>query len=213
MRILVADDHAVFRDGLRTVLDALGDDVEAFEAEDGAAAFSVAERERDLDLVLMDLQMPGVGGLEGLARFRRDLPTLPVVIVSASDAPADMRRALDHGASGYIPKSFGRDEMLAALQLVLAGGVFVPQAALDAPADDPLERRRQRTAKLTPRQLDVLSLMARGLTNREICDVLSIAENTVKTHVKGILEALEATNRTEASVLARELGIKAPGEE
>jgi DNA-binding NarL/FixJ family response regulator len=96
---------------------------------------------------------------------------------------------------------------------VRSGGVFVPQAALLAPEGDTLERRRQRTSRLTERQLEVLSLMARGLTNREICGVLSIAENTVKTHVKAILEALEATNRTEAAVLARELGLKAPGEE
>lgn len=213
MRILVADDHAVFRDGLRTVLADLEVGIETLEAVDAAAALEIAARERDLDLVLLDLQMPGVGGIEGLVRFRQNHPTLPVVIVSASDSSADMRRALDHGASGYIPKSFGRDDMLAALRLVLAGGVFVPQAALSEPADDALERRRKRTEKLTPRQIEVLSLMARGLTNREICDVLAIAENTVKTHVKAVLETLEATNRTEASVLARELGIKAPGEQ
>jgi DNA-binding NarL/FixJ family response regulator len=161
----------------------------------------------------MDLQMPGMGGTEGLRRFRRELPTLPVVIVSASESAAEMRRVLEERASGFVPKSFGRKEMLAALSLVRSGGVFVPQAALLAPEGDTLERRRQRTSRLTERQLEVLSLMARGLTNREICGVLSIAENTVKTHVKAILEALEATNRTEAAVLARELGLKAPGEE
>lgn len=211
MKILVADDHAVFRDGLRTVLDGFGAEVEILEAADAAQAFEIATRHQDLDLVLMDLQMPGVGGIEGLRRFRRELPTLPVVIVSASESAAEMRRVIEGGASGFIPKSSGRKEMLAALQLVLAGGVFVPQAALAAPEDDAPSRRR-RTEKLTERQLEVLSLMARGLTNREICDVLAIAENTVKTHVKAILEALEATNRTEAAVIARELGLKAPGE-
>jgi DNA-binding NarL/FixJ family response regulator len=213
MKILVADDHAVFRDGLRTVLGDFGEAVELFEAADAAQAIDIATRHKDLDLVLMDLQMPGGGGIEGLRRFRRELPTLPVVIVSASESAAEMRRVIEGGASGFIPKSFGRKEMVAALRLVLAGGVFVPQAALAAPKDGSLERRRQRTEKLTGRQLEVLSLMARGLTNREICDVLAIAENTVKSHVKSILEALEATNRTEAAVIARELGLKAPGEE
>ena len=216
MKILVCDDHAVFRDGLRLVLEELGDGVELVEASDGAQALEVADAHPDLELVLMDLQMPGVGGVEGLRRVRREHPALPVVIVSASDAPSEMRQVLDEGAAGFVPKSFGRKELLAALQLVLSGGVFVPQAAL-APATDGADaaaaRRKQRAARLTERQLEVLSLMARGLTNREICGVLAIAENTVKTHVKAILEALEATNRTEAAVLARELDLKAPGEE
>lgn len=213
MKILLADDHAVFRDGLITVLGDLGPDVEALHAATAEQAFELAAAHRDLDLVLMDLQMPGADGIEGLRRFRREWPTIPVIIVSASEESADMRRALDGGASGFIPKSFARKDMVSALQLVLSGGVFVPRAALAAPQDDPLERRRQRTERLTPRQIEVLSLMARGLTNREICGVLAIAENTVKSHVKAILDALEATNRTEAAVLARDLGLKAPGEE
>jgi DNA-binding NarL/FixJ family response regulator len=213
MKVLVCDDHAVFREGLKGVLRELDQGVEILEASEGSQALEVARANPDLELVLMDLQMPGMGGTEGLRRFRRELPTLPVVIVSASESAAEMRRVLEERASGFVPKSFGRKEMLAALSLVRSGGVFVPQAALLAPEGDVLERRRQRTSRLTERQLEVLSLMARGLTNREICGVLSIAENTVKTHVKAILEALEATNRTEAAVLARELGLKAPGEE
>lgn len=215
MKILVCDDHAVFRDGLRLVLSDLAEEVELLEASDGAQALDVANANPDLELVLMDLQMPGVGGIEGLRRVRREHAAIPVVIVSASEASGEMREVLDAGASGFIPKSFGRTELIAALKLVLAGGVFVPQAALAAPGggEGSPERRRQRASRLTERQLEVLSLMARGLTNKEICGVLSIAENTVKTHVKAILEALEATNRTEAAVLARELDLKAPGEE
>lgn len=215
LKILVCDDHAVFRDGLRLVLEDLDEDVELLEASDGGQALEVANAHPDLELVLMDLQMPGVGGVEGLKRVRREHPALPVVIVSASDAPREMRQVLDEGAAGFVPKSFGRKELLAALRLVLSGSVFVPQAALAAASaqDDKGERRKRRASRLTERQLEVLSLMARGLTNKEICGVLSIAENTVKTHVKAILEALEASNRTEAAVLARELDLKAPGEE
>jgi DNA-binding NarL/FixJ family response regulator len=218
LKILVCDDHAVFRDGLRLVLEGLAEAVELLEASDGAQALDVAKANPDLELVLMDLQMPGVGGIEGLRRMRSENAALPVVIVSASEASGEMRRVLDEGAAGFIPKSFGREELLAALRLVLSGGVFVPRAALAAeadagPAGGGKKRRRERAARLTNRQLEVLSLMARGLTNREICGVLSISENTVKAHVKAILEALEATNRTEAAVLARELDLKAPGEE
>ncbi len=125
-----------------------------------------------------------------------------------------MRGALEEGASGFIPKALGRAALLAAVRLVLAGGVFVPEAALptDAQAGAAV-RRRDRAEGLTERQRDVLALMAKGLTHREIGGVLGIAENTVKVHVKAILEALEATNRTEAAVLARELELRAPGEE
>ncbi len=217
MKILVCDDHAIFRDGLRTVLADIESDVELLEAAEATAALATAEAEPDLDLVLLDLEMPGMDGQTGLRRFRSEHPTLPVVIVSASDDATRMRAAIDAGASGYIPKSSGRQELLAALRLVLAGGVYVPREALGAPAQGAAEiaaaRRRERAQNLTERQIEVLSLIARGLTNREICGVLSIAEGTVKAHVGAIFEALEVTNRTEAAVAARELDLKAPGEE
>lgn len=215
MKILLCDDHAVVRDGLRLVLADLGPDVEVLDADRLEAALAAAEAHPDLDLVLMDLQMPGVAGVEGVRRFRAAHPTLPVAVVSASEEAGSMREVLDLGAAGFVPKSLGRDELLAAVRLILSGGVFVPKAALADPGQGEREaraRRKQRAAGLTDRQLEVLSLLARGLTNKEICGVLGIAENTVKTHVKAILEALDATNRTEAAVLARELDLKAPGE-
>jgi DNA-binding NarL/FixJ family response regulator len=221
VKILVCDDHALFREGLRGVLAELeGGATQLLEASDGAAALALADSQPDLDLVLLDLQMPGMDGWAGLRRFRSRHPTLPVVIVSASEELADVRAALGEGASGFIPKGSTGGQLIAALRLVLSGGVYVPAAALAEAAPDgggiAAERarlRRERASELTPRQLEVLALVARGLTNREICGVLDIAEGTVKAHVAAIFEALGASNRTEAAVLARELGLRAPGEE
>lgn len=217
MKFLVCDDHAVFRDGLRLVLDELDGAAELLEAGSLEQALALAGAHPELELALLDLQLPGVDGLDGLRRLRAAFPTLPVVVVSAAGDPAVMRGALDAGASGFVPKALGRGELLGAFRLVLAGGVFVPQAALAPAASESATqrraRRRERAAGLTERQIEVLALLARGLTNKEIGEVLAIAENTVKVHVKAILETLEATNRTEAAVLARELDLRAPGEE
>ena len=218
MRILVCDDHAIFRAGLRAVLGELSADAELLEAPDVPNALAFVKSHPDTELVLLDLQMPGTDGRTGLRQLRAAHPSLPVVIVSAADDPAEMRRVLEEGASGFIPKASTSAELLAALRLVLAGGVYVPPAALARSAAPESgagrrERRRERAGTLSARQIEVLSLMARGLTNREICDVLDIREGTVKTHIAAIFETLEVTNRTEAAVAARELGIKAPGEE
>jgi len=216
VRVLICDDHALFRAGLRHVLSDLQSDAELLEATEAAEALRIAGANDDLDLVLLDLHMPGMDGWAGLRRLRQSHPSLPVVIVSASDDADEIRTALDGGASGFIPKGSSPGELIAALRLVLDGGVYVPRAALAPGGGDSAERtrrRRERAKTLTPRQLEVVSLVARGLTNREICDVLAIAEGTVKAHLAAIFEALEATNRTEAAVLARELGLKAPGEE
>jgi DNA-binding NarL/FixJ family response regulator len=217
MRILLCDDHALFRAGLSLVLAELDSDVELLEAPACQTALELASANPDLDLVLLDLDLPGMDGLAGLRRFRREHPALPVVVVSASERTADIRTALDGGASGFVPKQSSRDELLAALRLVLDGGRFVPPSALAPDAENVAaarqERRRERASGLTERQLTVLSLMARGLTNKEICGVLGIAEGTVKTHIAAVFEALDVTNRTEAAVLARELGLRLPDEE
>ncbi|MEZ4217392.1 MAG: response regulator transcription factor [Myxococcota bacterium] len=211
MKLLICDDHAVFRAGLRTIAVELAADVELLEAEDGEAAIALADAHPDLDLALLDLRMPGVNGHAGVRRFRKAHPSLPVVVVSADEDAETVRASLDAGAAGHIPKSSTGDQMLAALRLVLAGGTFVPRSALLASTD--ASRRRSRADGLTVRQREVLSLVARGLTNKEICGVLGLAEGTVKSHLAAIFEALEVTNRTEAAVAARELDLRAPGED
>ncbi len=229
MRILICDDHALFREGLRHVLIGLGEEPEILEARDAEEALRLAEDHPDLDLVLLDLHMPGVGGLDALGRLGERFPTLPVVMVSASEQPDEIRASLDAGASGFIPKSSSGALLRSAVQLVLSGGVYVPPVALGpTPAASPAAGARPepggstrasepraaagrglttRYGRLTPRQLEVLRLLAKGLTNREICGVLGIAEGTVKAHIAAVLEALDVANRTEAVGAMRELGI------
>ena len=216
MRILICDDHALFREGLRHVLVELGEAPEILEAAGAEEALALAEAHPDLEMVLLDLHMPGTDGLETLALLGQRFPTLPVVMVSASEAPDEIRAALNAGASGFIPKSSSGAVLRSAVQLVLSGGVYVPPVALTAPssgAGAPAAPRGlvTRYGKLTPRQLEVLRLLAKGLTNREICSVLGIAEGTVKAHIAALLDALDVANRTEAVAAMRELGISADG--
>ena len=209
MKILIADDHALFREGLRYVLAGVGDDVEILEAKDGAGALVLVAARPDLDLVLLDLAMPGMDGLAGLRALRARTPSVPVVILSASEETIDIRLALDGGAMGFIPKSSTSEVMLSALRLVLSGGVYLPPAIL----------QRSRTGKgpvasaeltleslgLTPRQHDVLRLLGQGKSNKEIARALVLAEGTVKLHVSAILKALDVGNRTQAVVAAARL--------
>jgi DNA-binding NarL/FixJ family response regulator len=213
MKILVCDDHALFREGVAHALRELAADAKLLEAADGAEALRLAQANADLDLVLLDLNMPGTDGWIGLARLQQVCPTLPVVILSASEDPADARRAIDAGAAGFVPKSTRGPVLRAALQLVLSGGVYLPphllgEGALAASSDAARSAaRRQRAEGLTERQLEVLRLMSRGLTNTEIGGVLGVALGTVKAHVTAIFEALDVSNRTEAALVMRDLGL------
>lgn len=211
MKILVCDDHALFREGVASAVKDLGDHVELLQASDGAEALALAQQHADLDLILLDLQMPGTDGWSGLERLQALCPTLPVVILSASEEPADARRAIDAGALGYVTKSTRGPVLRAALQLVLSGGVYVPPQLLAgvpaAPAVSSVQARRKRAQGLTERQVEVLRLMSRGLTNVEIGEVLGVALGTVKAHLAAIFETLDVSNRTEAALVMRELGL------
>jgi DNA-binding NarL/FixJ family response regulator len=208
VKLLVCDDHPLFREGLVGVLREMAPDAVLLESGSAEEAGETVARHDDLDLVLLDIELPGASGLDTLARWRGEHPTVPVAIVSASEDPADVRAALDAGASGFIPKSSSSAVLRSALQLIFAGGRYVPPQALDEQGQ--LARVRPRRASrgpslpLTPRQIEVARLLAKGLTNREICGVLSIAEGTVKAHVAAIFEALEVTNRTEAATVLRD---------
>ena len=204
MKILVCDDHALFREGLELVLAQLDAAVQLESVESAELALARVAADDTLELVLLDLQLPGMGGFAALDVLRRDHPSVPVVVLSASESPADVRAALERGASGFIPKSTRGSVLLSALRLVLAGGIYVPPLMMDAVA----AVAPVRTTSLTGRQVEVLRLLARGLTNREIADVLHIAEGTVKTHVMHVYETLDVTNRTEAAMRMRELGLE-----
>jgi DNA-binding NarL/FixJ family response regulator len=208
MKLLSCDDHDLFRAGLRQVLADLGGEPELLEAADAEQAFAVLREQPDVDLVLLDLGLPGTSGLEALRTLRREHPLVPVVVISASERPADIRASLDAGASGFIPKSARRPVLLSALELVFSGGVYVPPALLAATRNTPGgDERRERAELLTPRQRAVVGLLAKGLTNKEIADVLGIRSGTVKVHVAAILETLDVSNRTEAVAAMIELGL------
>ena len=199
MKILIADDHPLVREGIQNVLRCIDSDCRVEEAGNLDDALAIIERCADLDLVMLDLSMPGMCGMESLRDVRRRMPSTPLAVVSASEDIGDIRSAIDSGANGYIPKSSGNDVMRNAIQLILSGGLYLPpQWAQDAAADD---------APLTPRQLEILRLMVTGRTNKEIARELSISDKTVKAHLSDIFRRLEASNRTQAVHRARARGL------
>ena len=212
MKILIADDHELFREGLRHVRGQLDDNVEIVEAGDFSQAFSLAESYPDIDIVLQDLNMPGANWDEGLPRLRSTLPQeVPVVVLSAADDRRSVLQAVEMGAAGYIPKTSSSRVMLSALKLVLSGGVYLPPALIErsTPRGEGLNPAvvEQAMSILTPRQREVLSLLGEGKSNKEIARILELAEGTVKLHVTAILKALNVNNRTRAVVAAAQMGL------
>ncbi|MGH8033339.1 MAG: response regulator [Luteimonas sp.] len=212
--LLIADDHPLFRAALRAAAAEAADDIATLEAGTLDAVLATLDARSDIDLVLLDLHMPGNHGLAGLAAIRAQHPAVAVMLVSANEDPQIVRRALDHGAAGYIPKSAGLDDMRAAIRTVLACQQWLPPALRvsvtrlhTAPADADLAAR---LASLTPQQFRVLVLVAQGLLNKQIADRLDVQERTVKAHVSAIFEKLGVRNRTQAGVILRELEIGDP---
>ncbi|HKW37635.1 MAG TPA: response regulator transcription factor [Burkholderiales bacterium] len=201
MKILIADDHTLFREGMRHVLVRLADEVQIVEAGDCAQALKAVEDHADIALVLLDLHMPGRDGFAALDTLSRRHPALPIVVLSGSESQAEMRRALDNGAMGFIPKSATAQVMLSALRLVLSGGVYVPPALVRSDAG-------ARAPALTPRQIDVLSRVIEGKPNKIIAGELALTEATVKAHISAVFKALDVTNRTQAARAAERMGLK-----
>lgn len=211
MTVLVVDDHPLFREGLSQLLRDLDADADVIGYDDAGKALDAAKARDDLDLVLLDLSMPGLNGLAAVERFVREAPGVPVVIVSGHEEPARVRSALSLGAAGYIPKSTPAALMTDALRLVLRGGVYVPPVMLNevgSSALRPAERRDPAADEpLTERQVEVLALLANGKTNKEIARELDLSEKTVKAHITAVFRALGVVNRTQAAVEARKRGL------
>lgn len=219
MKILVVDDHTLIREALRSVLKELKGDATVIEASNSQQAMALLENHgNDLSLIMLDLNLPDRDGFSVLADVRDRYPAVSVVVLSAQQDRSSVVKALDLGALGYIPKSGQRDVMVSALQLVFAGGIYIPPEILTRTDDVPLSSSPGPTrAKATPaelgltgRQLDVLALMMQGKSNKAICRVLDLAEPTVKNHVTAILKALKVTNRTEAVIAVGQLGWELP---
>jgi len=209
MQVLLADDHALFREGFSLLLRQLDPDVQVIETGCFEAALACTISRPDIDIALLDLNMPGMNGAEGIARFREQDGDLPVVVISASEDVADIKHLLDAGAAGYIPKSSPSQVMLAALRLVLSGGVYVPVNVLQDLdlLDEPAHKSKRAGSQMTDRQLQVLRLIVQGKPNKLIARELQLSEGTVKIHLASIYRALDASNRTEAAMAARDLGL------
>ncbi len=212
LKLLVIEDHALVREGLVQTLLQLDDDVTVEEAADCDAGCAVLGNGEEFDLVLLDLALPGVDGLTCLGLFRQRYPALPVVIVSAYDDAHTVNRALKAGAAGFVPKAYSGDRLLDALRKVLDGTIYVPEQTLPANGGVGLAVPTARGVTpadvgLTGRQADVLGLMVKGRSNREIAELLGLSEGTVKIHITAIFKALGVTSRTQALVAVTRKGI------
>jgi DNA-binding NarL/FixJ family response regulator len=200
-RIIIVDDHPLFRAALRQTLAGGDPSIQVEEAGDLAQLNAALEADRDCDLVLLDLNMPGVRGFSGLLLLRAQYPDVPVAIISAVEDSAVIRRAFELGASGYLHKSVGPPEIRRAIETVLSGEVFVPEG-IDMASDDDHSALMRRLSTLTPQQVRVLMMLSDGLMNKQIAYELSISEATVKAHVSAILQKLDVDSRTQAVIAA-----------
>jgi len=215
VHILLIDDHALFREALLYILDQLCSNLVVLEAANVEEATQLIEHTRNLDLILLDIDLPDIDGLSAMPGLRKLAPDVPLVVLSGSENIQHVRLALEMGAVGYIPKSCNSHQMLAAMRSVLQGSIFVPikllgklkaSAALSPEPND----TELITAEFTKRQLDVLDCMAKGLPNKLIARELDIIEGTVKLHVYAIFRILDARNRTEAVIEATRRGLISP---
>jgi DNA-binding NarL/FixJ family response regulator len=206
MKVLIADDHPMVRDALVRTVQRADPQAEVHEAQDFDGTHALCETLQP-QLALLDLNMPGMNGLAGLRRLRQRFPQVQMIVASGQEDPPTIRAVLAAGASGFFPKSGPPDLLLQAIRLVQAGGTYVPPGAM-ADFRDGTPPLKPDVAGLTPRQLEVLQRLLRGLPNKLIARELGLTEGTVKIHLAAILRALRARNRTEAVIRARELGIE-----
>lgn len=201
MKLLIVDDHPILRQGVAEILRQTGPGAEVLQARNAEEGLELALQNPDLAAVILDLNLPDSSGTESIAKFAK---LAPVMILSASEDPRDVRKALAQGAMGYVTKSVGAETLTSALQSVLAGNVCLPPLLANGPAE-----RVDGRAVLTGRQMDVLEALARGLTNKDIGLELDLSEKTVKTHITAIFRALNVVNRTQAINAAREANLLA----
>ena len=212
MNLLLADDHPLFRDALRRVVLQTFPQATVHEAESVPAMLDLLERGEPLALVLLDLGMPGAQGFSALIHLRAQHPSLPVLVISASEDPALIRRALRHGAAGFVPKSSSTACMAEALHAVLDGERWVPPGLSDAPLEQEEVELAARVAELTPQQFRVLGMLCAGLLNKQIAYELNVSEATVKAHMTAVLRKFGAHSRTQVALMAARLGIEPPAE-
>jgi DNA-binding NarL/FixJ family response regulator len=205
-RLVIADDHPLFRGALREAVSGLFEKPDIAEAGSFEDVTRQLDRGAEIDLILLDLSMPGVRGFSGLMYLRAQYPSVPIIVVSANDDPAVIRRSMDFGASGFIPKTLGIEAMRAAIARVLEGGVWAPSdIELGTGSDAATAGLIARLASLTPQQVRVLMMLSEGLLNKQIAYELGVSEATIKAHVSAILEKLGVESRTQAVIAAAKI--------
>jgi DNA-binding NarL/FixJ family response regulator len=205
-RLLIADDHPLYRGALREAVTGLFERIDIAEAGTFNEVTELLERGSEVDLVLLDLTMPGVRSFSGLMYLRAQYPSVPVIVVSANDDPAAIRRCMEFGASGFIPKTLGVEVMRDAISCILSGGVWTPpDVDLSAGSDAETAALMARMTTLTPQQVRVLMMLSEGLLNKQIAYQLGVSEATVKAHVSAILQKLGVESRTQAVIAAAKI--------
>lgn len=214
MKILIIDDHPLVSEGIAALLSTLEEDVKTSTVQNSNQGIELALTLQP-DLILLDLQMPGMDGFDVLTVFGAKLPTTSVVIVSGSLEPKVMEKAIRMGAMGFIPKTASSDIMRNALKLIMSGGIYIPPEMVNIQRSSRQTDSAKPAARdnLTPRQLEVLALLSQGKVNKEIARILDCAETTVKAHVTAVFRELGARNRTEAVINAQRLGLLKPNQD
>ncbi len=225
MKVLIVDDHALFADGLAYMLERMEPIPIVVKAANCTEAFEQTAAHGDIGLVLLDLCLPGMSGLEALPLFRQRYPDIPVVVVSATEDRETVLRALDQGAMGYIPKTSSEESLVSALRAIFAGGVYLPRSVLTQPVNSGASKVesnvfaptasvkpvvRPRDLGFTQREADVLRLLVEGKPNKSIGRELNVAESTVKAHLQSACRKLNVTRRTEAIVAIGRIGLVLP---
>lgn len=206
MNILIVDDHPVFRDGFAMLLQHVGEETVVHQAGNVAEGLQLIAAHPEIDVLMLDLFMPSGGGFPAIAEFGRARRDLPIIVLSSSEDPKVVRRALAMGALGYVPKSASPQVLLSAINLVLNGDIYVPPLILaGGPGNEGVVP--EISDALTRRQIDVLCLLAEGLPNKTIATRLELSEKTVKAHVTAIFRALRVVNRTQAASAGRAAGL------
>lgn len=209
VKLLVIDDHPIVLDGIAALLAGASPGATVLTARDAQTGFALAGQHPDLDIVLLDLKLPGVSGHAAISEFGRLRPSLPVIVLSSSEDPSDVRKAIGLGALGYVPKSASRHTLMSAISLVMNGDIYVPSLMVDSLSGETpkAESAGAPTPRLTERQVEVLRMLSHGLPNKVIAARLHLSEKTVKIHISAIFRTLNVVNRTQAAAVGRELGL------
>ncbi len=207
MKILIADDHALFRDGLAMRLEQINPDIILHQAPTFSQAIKILDKEHNIDMVIVDLDMPDMRWEDGIEEIKKKAPNSSMVVISASEDIRNIRKILATGIKGYIPKRSEPKIMHNALKLILEGGTYIPPALIENSAEHSTSGYKSNGKTLTNRQSQVLDLIAQGKSNKQIAYEMGVSEATVKLHINALLRSLKVNNRTQAVVTAQKMGI------